>query len=407
MGARYGGRAAVAARLAALPPLSDVDGHFLAGLLDAEASFLIGPNNGGRNWQCSMNVKLRRDDAPILADLQTRTGIGTLTAVPARRTSKPQISWCVTSGLECMRLGEILEEFPMYGRKRFEVADWITAVRILNRGTSRSLDIAELATRIRSRRLYVDPGRSPPHPQREPSGFRLYFGGFFTGEGCFLIGRDSARAVIKLRRDDRALLAGFEAIFRLGRVYDAGAYGTANPSSAWMIVAQRDLPPACQLLEDARLRGRKAREFRVWREAAAEFGASQFRPRNHGLVERAAGRLRATRSYVHCDFAPTGDDRDAVKHAYVALLRSWASETSGALSGTKYAEDRQVNWPTRNTIAGEFGSWHAALEAAGLAHRAARGPRPQRACSASIPTTAASTRRRSSVRPGSPVRSMS
>jgi hypothetical protein len=36
--------------------------------------------------------------------------------------------------------------------------------------------------------------------------------------------------------------------------------------------------------------------------------------------------------------------------------------------------DRHPEWPSRNTVARHFGSWHAGLEAAGLADRAATRP---------------------------------
>jgi hypothetical protein len=56
------------------------------------------------------------------------------------------------------------------------------------------------------------------------------------------------------------------------------------------------------------------------------------------------------------------------------VLRSWAQTEPGELSVTRYIAARKANggtWPTRNTVTRRFGSWQAALAAAGLADRAA------------------------------------
>src|SRR2546423_15128881 len=63
---------------------SPVDGHFLAGFLEAEGSFGLRPNNGGQSWQCAMSLNLRDDDVEILAELLHLTGLGRLNRVPAR-----------------------------------------------------------------------------------------------------------------------------------------------------------------------------------------------------------------------------------------------------------------------------------------------------------------------------------
>jgi hypothetical protein len=58
-------------------------------------------------------------------------------------------------------------------------------------------------------------------------------------------------------------------------------------------------------------------------------------------------------------------------------LQDFAASTTGPLSATSYSRYRLTNrrLPTRNTITAAFGSWHAALTAAGLEDRAARDPR--------------------------------
>jgi HNH endonuclease len=58
-------------------------------------------------------------------------------------------------------------------------------------------------------------------------------------------------------------------------------------------------------------------------------------------------------------------------------LTAWSREAVGKLSCGDYMRWRRgrQNAPGRNTIVRQFGSWHAALEAAGLGDRIARAPR--------------------------------
>ena len=100
-------------------------------------------------------------------------------------------------------------------------------------------------------------------------------------------------------------------------------------------------------------------------------------------------------------FTPTSDDAAVKRAAFVEILREWAASTAEALTCTKYESARRRNrhWPTRGTLILEFGSWAGALEAAALGSRATpRALARQRACRASIPTTAARISRRSRVR---------
>ena len=63
--------------------------------------------------------------------------------------------------------------------------------------------------------------------------------------------------------------------------------------------------------------------------------------------------------------------REPPKRAYADVLRQAAESTNGALTSTTYTTARGMNpsWPNCDTIARAFGSWAAALEAAGLGDR--------------------------------------
>lgn len=319
-----------------------------------------------------MHVALRDDDAGILVEFHRLTGLGTITPRPARRTSKPQVVWSVSNGLESLRLAELLERFPLRGRKRHEVATWSRAVRALEGGTG--ADLEGLSRQIRLLRRYEDPEPSAVHPPADEDGFVWYFGGFFTGEGSFHLSRKAAKAIIKLRRDDRPLLNAFAQITGLGRVYDLRPIGNDNPTAVWVILAQPELPATVDLLVAARLRGRKRREFDNWRIGVEEFvrAREEGRRRRVAVIQVASQGLRDARIYRQSAFDLSRDDLAEKREAFLGVLRAWASTATGPLTCTAYTQARRENrhWPTRNTVTLEFGSWAKALEAAGLARRA-------------------------------------
>jgi hypothetical protein len=59
MGRAVGGAAEKTRNLAAAQGVDDIDGHALAGLIEAEGSFNIAANNGGRSWLCAIYARCR------------------------------------------------------------------------------------------------------------------------------------------------------------------------------------------------------------------------------------------------------------------------------------------------------------------------------------------------------------
>ena len=95
-------------------------------------------------------------------------------------------------------------------------------------------------------------------------------------------------------------------------------------------------------------------------------------PTQRAHMEQLVAEFGAAREYRPATFSPVG--RPSRKGDTAAILRRWADQEPGRLSCTRYATARQPGWPTRNTIVRWFGSWDAALRAAGLADRAASSP---------------------------------
>jgi hypothetical protein len=359
------------ARPAPPPRLTTTEGHFLAGFLDAEGCFHLRPNNGGTGWQCWMSLALRDDDAEILVALAQLTGLGRLVQAPARGPSKPQVVWHVVSHAECLRLTDLLRGFPLRGRKRREYEIWREAVHdLVDEPRPPSLPLAH--TEIRALRRYVDPERRSTKPvELSDDALGPYLGGFFTGEGHLAISRRRVRTAVKVREDDRPLLEAFARSTGLGAVYVTPAYRNPNPAAVWIVHRSDQLSAAVQLLEHAGLRGRKRREFEVWREAARE--AAKPAPQRSGrLLDSAAARLKETRAYRAPRDLPTRRDRsDDQKRGCAQVLREAASVVDGQLTTTAYEAVRATHpeWPTRNTIAIAFGGWAVALSAAGIGQR--------------------------------------
>jgi hypothetical protein len=210
VGRPHGGQLLINARIASASGLSPRDGHALAGFVDAEASFAIRPTNAGQNWSCGFSLVQRDDDTPVLAEFQRLTGLGRLRARKVVRNSRSQTLWLITSKAECQQLAALLTQFPLRGRKRREFEVWAEAIRIwrsVHRSScGRWMDLAHAAVQLRALRRYVDPPRSIERASVDPHELVWYLGGFFTGEGTFYLGQDSARATVRLRRDDRPLL---------------------------------------------------------------------------------------------------------------------------------------------------------------------------------------------------------
>ena len=372
MGRAVGGSAEKALRVADAQGVGDVDGHALAGFIEAEASFDIRPNNGGRSWVCGMTLTQRDDDADMLMDIVRVTGLGRLHQRPARRSSRPQVCWSMHSKLECRHLVRLLERYPLRGRKQREFATWAAAVTEWTEslygagGAATQRTLRAYAAELRDLRRYVDCPGDPGRSQRPASGLMAFLGGFFTGEGSFSLDR-KAVACIHLRADDADLLRTFQQCFDLGRV-NLSTPSNANPSARWTVCRRAELPRAISLLDAAFLRGRKRREFEAWRIGAAEY--ARGRDRDETVIDAARAALHEARSYVERDIVLPSEV--SAETAYVAVLGAFAAEEPvGKLTATAYARAREGHpeWPTRNTIALAFGGWARALEAAGLGSR--------------------------------------
>jgi hypothetical protein len=348
--------------------------------VDAEGCFQIRPLNGGANWSCVFGIAVRDDDTELLLDLREMTGLGNVTRVAAVRNSKPQVLWSIETRAECLWLAELLEQFPLRGRKRRELAVWAEAVRALDRGAWDRV-LPQLVGQLRALRRYVNPpvgGARADVPLDED--LVAYLGGFFTGEGHLAVHGTRARAVVRLREDDRPLLEDLASATGLGKLYSYPRAGRSGPSTTWAIFRRDQLLAAADLLGRAGLRGRKAKELPVWRAAVLELTSAmvQRRRARADVVSAFREELLEARRYRPGPDFPIRTRRERLQERYVHALRAAATATTGPLTVGAYDALRRDNplWPNRNTVARAFGGWAEALAAAGLADRAGcrRGP---------------------------------
>jgi hypothetical protein len=392
MARKVGGEAAIRARMARAPGLTAAAAHRLAGLLEAESYLALTPNNRD-GWRCACAVALREDDMGILREFHHSLGIGRLNAIPARNTSRPQVSWIVDSKAECAALVDLLDRHPLRGRKLSQYWLWRDAVRLW--GARRyglppgaRVQLGALAAKLTKVRAYRTPDAHAGLPHMDDCFAPFYFAGFFSGEGCFRLGPRDARLVIKVRRDDRPLLEAFRRAFGIGSVRDVAAPEPWSPAVVWQVVAGADVLEGIRLLESGGLLGRKRRQFEAWRPGAEAVAQAKIAGRRlDGRVVAASQSALAAASAYRAPAEPLETDRGyaQARIAFLDVLRAWAASTEGPLSCTRYQAARELHpfWPKRETIAFAFGGWYEALRCAGLEDRAARRPR-----SAGLPSAA-------------------
>jgi hypothetical protein len=160
----------------------EADAGFVAGLIAGDGHFAIRPNNGGSSWTCALAVRLRADDTPLLAQVCRWSGVGRLTAVPARSTSHPQTVWTVQRQADCLRMVEILSNHLRIGKKAGEFELWRAAVEawVLDRG-DRFRTVEACGNRLRA---YRDPTNVfvPGRVSITESRLLAFLAGFVTAE---------------------------------------------------------------------------------------------------------------------------------------------------------------------------------------------------------------------------------
>jgi hypothetical protein len=264
-------------------------GSFLAGLLEGEASFGIARQSQNTNHRCTMTVVMREDDGPLVRWLAITTGLGRVTRVRARGNSRAQIGWHVGAKADCQRLCELLNEYPLRGRSSTHYAIWSGAVASwIGQGptyTRRNRDwsaVAYFKERLHEVKRY---DARDLYRGLEPDGFEGltgdwpgFFAGFVTAEGHLGIHKNGRSLIpkfqIAVRADDLALLRELRRrLGDVGNVYWVHRDDSRNPNPnvAWQVRDSAGIAALVETFDRCPPRGRRGREYRVWRRAVAEY----------------------------------------------------------------------------------------------------------------------------------------
>jgi hypothetical protein len=134
-----------------------------------------------------------------------------------------------------------------------------------------------------------------------------FLSGFVTAEAHFGIGQSAVHRFrpflrVNLRGDDDPLLTELCGRTMVGRTYryPNGAHG--RPTASWAAFSARDLLRIVKILDGFPPRGRKLREYKVWREAALVYGSDGPRPEIHARLGKLRDELLGARAYP-----PAGD----------------------------------------------------------------------------------------------------
>lgn len=132
-------------------------GYRLASLADGEGCFVIGEVNKTKiqsTFACSFVIKMRADDAALLERFHDLFEMGNIHHGKAWRTDgakrNPWVAWNVCKKVDCLRLVDIFDEYPLWSRKQEQYLIWRDAV--IEWGTMQRGDLNDYSAMANYRR---------------------------------------------------------------------------------------------------------------------------------------------------------------------------------------------------------------------------------------------------------------
>lgn len=111
-------------------PLTEIDsfGDWLAGLTDGEGCFRIHTEKGGLYFACHFQVKLRRDDTPILLEIAAFFGVGRFSYPQGTGAAKPLTMFVVDTRAGCIVVRDIFRRYRLRAKKSNDFIVWSEAL---------------------------------------------------------------------------------------------------------------------------------------------------------------------------------------------------------------------------------------------------------------------------------------
>lgn len=347
------------------------DRAFFAGFVAGDGSFVIRPNNAGASWCCGLQVKLRADDTPLLTAMRDWSGGGQLSPAPARGGSQPQTTWMVARRADCVTVAAILDSSPLLGKKAREFEIWRQAVEVWVARGGADPALEHWGVSLSSLRHEYTP--APCAVSITDDYLAAFLAGFASAEahfGASDVGSPSFK--VNLRADDGPLLRLFHERFGIGHLADVPPAGRSRAAVSWRVGRLSELRRLVELFDRYPPRGRAARVYATWRELV------RLEPRTGSTRVALANEVRRSRTFrpeLANISKPTCLKRRQSR--CLVALRTWAATLVGPGSSNEYDRWRRTMAPTapnRNTVAAAFGSWRAALVAAGISCDRAQAP---------------------------------
>lgn len=143
--------------------MDDSFGNWLAGFIDGEGCFHI--SIASKEWYgIKFTLKLRADDEGILREIVEKTKIGYVEKYTGKSVANanPQSQWRVNSQVDCLKLIELLEKYPLRAKKKRDFDIWKKAVKYLanakrghkTRGRRDLTPIKLLRDKLKNTRMY-------------------------------------------------------------------------------------------------------------------------------------------------------------------------------------------------------------------------------------------------------------
>jgi hypothetical protein len=265
--------------------------------------------------------------------------------------------------LDCLKVVDILSQWPPIGKAARQFDVWRQAVKVWVADGGGSSVLPGFAAELRA--LHRSTAPAPCAVDITEPSLAAFLAGFASAEAHFGVTLEGSPCfTINLRADDGPLLRRFRDTFGIGRLKEVAPYRSSRAAVSWRIGRRHELKHLVSWLDRYPPRGRAGYVYAGWRELVMTDIRTSLVRRAFAVDIRRRRDYRADRAAIE-QVPRRQRRRERVEEA----LRMWAESAEYPGSAGDYERWRRSsggNAPTRNTVAAAYGSWRAALDAVGL-----------------------------------------